>query len=99
MGSGGGVQLAVRGGNLPVLAMHGRRDERAALAMLIREGRVEPGGVGLPAGESKFRQEPSVGHGCFGHLHITECRHTVKSRGQVSSVNDGGVAEVQVMFV
>src|ERR1700746_1894004 len=67
--------------------------------MFIREGTVESNGLGLPVGEGKFRQNSGVGHGRFGHLNVVERRHSVKTRGQITPMKDGGVAEVQVVFV
>lgn len=45
---GGGVPLSVRRSDLPELAVHGRGDEAAAFAALVRQATVESGRFGFP---------------------------------------------------
>jgi hypothetical protein len=55
------------------VAMNCRRDERGPLAVFVRQGRVEPGSVGLPTRQWQFGQHSRVEHRGLGDLDIVEC--------------------------
>ena len=99
VGSGGGVQLAIRSLISQYWRCTAGETKVPPSRRLYVSPRSSPVASASQSVSCSVRQEPGVRHGGFGDFDVVECRHTGDFQRHVTPMQDGSVAEVQVVFV